>query len=63
MKSECPVHVAIGESIAESGRWPVQLASMLHRSGIDLADPRIIAKTGWTTDELSVAIDAEQIVQ
>jgi lysophospholipase L1-like esterase len=48
----------IGESVAVAGRWPNQLALQLRKSGIDIAGPEIIAKTGWTTDELSSAIDA-----
>jgi len=52
----------IGESVAEDGRWPMQLAATLRGEGIPLADPRIIATTGWTTDELSAAIgDAEPL--
>ena len=47
----------IGEGVAESGRWPVQLVGALRADGIPLADPRIIARTGWTTDELDAAID------
>jgi lysophospholipase L1-like esterase len=43
----------IGESVAVADRWPNQLAVKL-----DIANPEIIAKTGWTTDELSSAIDA-----
>lgn len=43
----------IGESVAESERWPNQLARALK-----IAQPQIIAKTGWTTDELNAAIDA-----
>ena len=50
----------IGEGVAESGRWPVQLARALRDEGIALDDPRIIATTGWTTDELSAAIDAAE---
>lgn len=50
----------IGESVEEAGRWPVQLAHALRAEGIALDDPRIIATTGWTTDELSDAIDAVQ---
>jgi lysophospholipase L1-like esterase len=42
----------IGESVAEADRWPNQLAD-----AIGLPRPEIIAKTGWTTDELSAAID------
>jgi lysophospholipase L1-like esterase len=48
----------IGESVAEEGRWPVQLARALRDEGIALADPRIVATTGWTTDELEWGIDA-----
>jgi lysophospholipase L1-like esterase len=50
----------IGESVPESGRWPVQLAQRLRADGIALAPPRIIATTGWTTDELSGAMDAAE---
>ena len=50
----------IGEGVAEDGRWPLQLARALRGAGIPLADPRIVATTGWTTDELSAAIDAAQ---
>ena len=48
----------IGESVAEDGRWPMQLARALREEGIPLADPRIVAMTGWTTDELEWGIDA-----
>ena len=50
----------IGEGVDEAGRWPMQLAARLRASGIAIADPRIIATTGWTTDELSAAMDAQQ---
>jgi lysophospholipase L1-like esterase len=43
----------IGESVAAAERFPVQLAREL-----GLSEPQIIAKTGWTTDELNAAIDA-----
>ena len=46
----------IGESVPEAERWPVQLVAMLAKRGIALDPPRIIAKTGWTTDELAGAI-------
>ena len=48
----------IGEGVPETGRWPVQLARLLRADGIPLCDPKIIARTGWTTDELDAAIDA-----
>lgn len=47
----------IGEGVEEDGRWPMQLARALREEGIPLANPRIIAATGWTTDELDDAID------
>ncbi len=50
----------IGEGVEPEGRWPMQLAHALRAQGIPLADPRIIATTGWTTDELSDAIDAAE---
>lgn len=50
----------IGEGVAPADRWPVQLARGLREHGIELHDPRIIATTGWTTDELSGAMDAEE---
>ena len=48
----------IGEGVAESARWPVQLTALLRTEGHALAEPEIIATTGWTTDELQAGIDA-----
>ena len=50
----------IGEGVAEDGRWPAVLARALRAEGVALDDPRIIATTGWTTDELAAAIDAAE---
>ncbi len=50
----------IGEGVAEELRWPVQLAARLREQGQAVRDPQIIARTGWTTDELSAAIDRSQ---
>jgi lysophospholipase L1-like esterase len=52
----------IGEGIDEAGQWPVQLARALRAEGIAVADPRIIARTGWTTDELDAAVTAQEPV-
>lgn len=49
---------SIGEGVPEAGRWPVQLAARLRAEGIALEDPLVVATTGWTTDELSAAMDA-----
>lgn len=50
----------IGEAVPEDGRWPVQLAAALRARGVALGEPRIIATTGWTTDELAAAMDAAE---
>jgi len=47
----------IGESVATSERWPVQLARLLREQQINIDDPTIIARTGWTTAELLAGID------
>jgi lysophospholipase L1-like esterase len=51
----------IGESVPEEHRFPIQAARLLAAEGITLATPRIIAKTGWTTDELEAAINEAAI--
>lgn len=48
----------IGEGVPATGTWPFQLAATLRAQSIDLDDPQVIATTGWTTDELTAAIDA-----
>lgn len=47
----------IGEAVSEPKRWPVQLRDSLLAQGINMESPRIIARTGWTTDELMRAVD------
>jgi lysophospholipase L1-like esterase len=42
----------IGESVAPEERWSMILSDMLRKNGVDLSDPEIIARTGWTTAEL-----------
>jgi lysophospholipase L1-like esterase len=46
----------IGESVAENERFPMQTVVLLKKEGYDFDKPIIIAKTGWTTDELMHAI-------
>lgn len=48
----------IGEGAQPADRWPVQLAALDRAQGGRLADPDIIARTGWTTAELQSAIGA-----
>lgn len=53
----------IGESVEESERWSVQLVHKLTGLRKAFAHPKIIAKTGWITDELKTAIVSENITQ
>lgn len=51
----------IGEGVPEAQRWPMQLTASLQEAGISIECPKIIAQTGWTTDELSAAINAAEL--
>lgn len=46
----------IGESVAEADRWPNQLADRLK-----IPRPKIIATTGWRTDQLKAAVEAAHL--
>ncbi len=46
----------IGEGVGAEDRWPVRLTAALRSSGIPIDEPRIIARTGWTTGELLEAM-------
>jgi lysophospholipase L1-like esterase len=48
----------IGEKVDAPARWPVQLVMALRAMRIDVDDPQIVARTGWTTDELAAGVDA-----
>ena len=47
----------IGESVLPSENFPNQAVQLLKKENIDFNSTEIIAKTGWTTDELQSAID------
>jgi lysophospholipase L1-like esterase len=49
----------IGEGIPSPDRWPNQLAKSLQAEGIQ-TDLTIIARTGWTVDELWQGVQANQ---
>ncbi|MCB0101246.1 MAG: SGNH/GDSL hydrolase family protein [Anaerolineales bacterium] len=50
----------IGESVTETERFPNQIASMLLKEGVEV-EVSIIARTGWTTDELWQGIQAQGV--
>jgi len=49
----------IGESVNENQRFPVQLVNELRKAGFNMNSAQIVARTGWTTDELVAAIKNE----
>ena len=65
MTAAAPLHYlalgdsyTIGEAVAADQRWPAVLVRRLRRSGVAIDDPRVVAVTGWTTDELARGMDA-----
>jgi lysophospholipase L1-like esterase len=46
----------IGESVTTNERWPVQLMDSLSARGLDYVESKILATTGWRTDNLAEAI-------
>jgi lysophospholipase L1-like esterase len=48
----------IGEGVSPESRWPVQLARTVNARGVQLAEPEVIARTGWTAAELAAGLAA-----
>lgn len=51
----------IGESVSENERFPIQLGAKLDQDSFEIGTVRIIARTGWTTDELLSAIEQAEL--
>ncbi|RRO16409.1 SGNH/GDSL hydrolase family protein [Flavobacteriaceae bacterium 14752] len=49
----------IGEGLYIEDSWPYQLQDLLNKSEFNIEQPKIIAKTGWRTDELIEAIQEQ----
>ena len=49
----------IGQGVNAAERFPAQTANILQQSGINMATPTYIATTGWTTTNLSNAIQTQ----
>lgn len=47
----------IGQSVSESERFPEQATRLLRQQDIDIANPDIVAVTGWTTRNLLNTLD------
>lgn len=51
----------IGEQVPMQENFPHQAAALLRRKHVAVADPVIIATTGWTTDEMATSIREHNI--
>lgn len=51
----------IGESVFENQRFPVQLVEALKEEDYKIQAATIVAKTGWTTDELKSGINTASL--
>lgn len=51
----------IGESVDEKDRWSIQLIDLL-KTEFNITKHEIIARTGWTTSELTQAIEAKNLI-
>jgi len=66
-KREIKTYLALGdsytiaESVSSDMSYPVILAGLLNNKGYKISPPVIIAKTGWTTEELMAGIDEKNI--
>ncbi|MCC8409514.1 SGNH/GDSL hydrolase family protein [Mucilaginibacter sp. UR6-1] len=50
----------IGEAVEADKNFPNQLITRMPQYGLQFNKPQIIARTGWTTDELIQAIDQQK---
>lgn len=51
----------IGQSVAVGDRYPVQVVNLLNADGYHFQDPEIIARTGWTTGDLTSALKDKSV--
>lgn len=51
----------IGESVKQNERFPEQTVSLLNKKKIEFDAPEIIARTGWTTQNLMHAIEERKL--
>ena len=51
----------IGESVSNEERYPVLLSKQLQTAGVPIAEPVIIATTGWSTGDLQAGIERRNL--
>lgn len=52
----------IGEGVPLYESYPYQVVQILRKKGLNILAPEIVAKTGWTTDELQTAINTAKFL-
>ncbi len=52
----------IGEGVPLYESYPYQAVQILRKKGLNILAPEIVAKTGWTTDELQNAINTAKFL-
>ncbi|ULQ53912.1 SGNH/GDSL hydrolase family protein [Flavihumibacter fluvii] len=52
----------IGEKVLLKDSFPYQLVQLLRKNSLQFTAPEIIAKTGWTTDELLSGIEKMELL-
>lgn len=52
----------IGEAVEEDETWSSVLSKNLTEKGIEIQLDKIVAKTGWTTDELIDAVERDKVL-
>lgn len=52
----------IGENVLFTENFPYQTVQLLRKTGYEFHAPEIIAKTGWTTDELQAVINKHKFL-
>lgn len=53
----------IGEKVKNTENFPNQVVTLLREKGLEFKEPIIVAKTGWTTDELQAGIKKAKLQQ
>lgn len=53
----------IGEGVPNHKNFPNQLVQILRKKGLHMAAPEIVARTGWTTDELTAGMSGHKFLE
>jgi len=50
----------IGTAVDEKKRWVNELVRLMREDSVQISDPQVIARNGWTTGDLLAALDKEK---